>query len=195
MIPLTHAFPATFMISLQITDIQMISGRWDDSTATYQRLMAHWEAVLPNPILQVPYEALVADQEGWTRKLVDFIGLPWDERCLAFHQNERPVYTYSLWQVRQPIYTNRSSVGAAMKSTWARCSRLWRSPRRRHNSRASKGHASPGILRGAATAPPGLWGGREGLAVRFGVGLRRERQRIDRRAYVGPTTSLRRRAL
>ena len=73
---------------------------------TYQRLMAHWEAVLPNPILRVPYEALVADQEGWTRKLVDFIGLPWDERCLAFHQNERPVYTYSLWQVRQPIYTN-----------------------------------------------------------------------------------------
>ena len=72
----------------------------------YQRLMAHWEAVLPNPILQVPYEALVADQEGWTRKLVDFIGLPWDERCLAFHQNERPVYTYSLWQVRQPIYTS-----------------------------------------------------------------------------------------
>jgi tetratricopeptide (TPR) repeat protein len=72
----------------------------------YQRLMAHWEAVLPNPILRVPYEALVGDQEGWTRKLVDFIGLPWDERCLAFHQNERPVYTYSLWQVRQPIYTN-----------------------------------------------------------------------------------------
>src|ERR1700722_6976746 len=72
----------------------------------YQRLMAHWEAVLPNPILQLPYEALVADQEGWTRKLVNFIGLPWDERCLAFHQNERPVYTYSLWQVRQPIYTS-----------------------------------------------------------------------------------------
>ena len=80
--------------------------------------MAHWEAVLPNPILQVPYEALVADQEGWTPKLVDFIGLPWDERCLAFHQNERPVYTYSLWQVRQPIYTARSSVGASTKSTW-----------------------------------------------------------------------------
>jgi len=72
----------------------------------YQRLMEHWKAVLPNPILEVPYEALVTDQEGWSRKLVDFLGLPWDERCLAFYKNDRPVYTYSLQQVRQPIYNS-----------------------------------------------------------------------------------------
>lgn len=72
----------------------------------YQRLMAHWKTVLPIPILELPYEALVADQESWSRRLVEFLDLDWDEQCLAFYKNERPVYTYSLWQVRQPIYTS-----------------------------------------------------------------------------------------
>ncbi len=71
----------------------------------YAELMAHWRAVLPISMFDVSYEALVGDQEGWSRKLVDFLGLPWDERCLAFYQSGRPVYTYSLWQVRQPIYS------------------------------------------------------------------------------------------
>ncbi len=75
----------------------------------YQRLMAHWHAVLPIPILDVPYEALVGDQEGWSRKLIDFVGLDWDDRCLVFHQTERPVFTSSAWQVRQPLYN--SSIG------------------------------------------------------------------------------------
>ncbi|HVZ08267.1 MAG TPA: sulfotransferase [Rhodopila sp.] len=70
----------------------------------YQRLMAHWESVLPNPILRIPYEDLIADQEGWSRKAIAFLDLPWDDRCLSFYENDRPVYTYSLWQVRQPIY-------------------------------------------------------------------------------------------
>ena len=72
----------------------------------YQREMAHWRSVLPLPILDVPYEELVADQAGWSRKLIEFIGLPWDERCLNYHQTDRPVFTASLWQVRQPIYTS-----------------------------------------------------------------------------------------
>ncbi len=75
----------------------------------YQRLMAHWHATLPRPILDVPYEGLVHDQELWCRKLIDFLGLPWDERCLTYYKTERPVLTSSAWQVRQPIYT--SSVG------------------------------------------------------------------------------------
>lgn len=75
----------------------------------YERLMAHWRKVLPSPVLEVPYEALVADQEAWSRKLVDFLGLPWDERCLAFYKKERLVRTASFWQVRQPIYA--TSVG------------------------------------------------------------------------------------
>ena len=75
----------------------------------YQRLMAHWHAVLPIPILDVPYEALVADQETWSRRLVEFVGLPWDERCLEYYKTERPMLTSSFWQVRQPIYA--SSIG------------------------------------------------------------------------------------
>ncbi|HZU38634.1 MAG TPA: sulfotransferase, partial [Gemmataceae bacterium] len=74
-----------------------------------ERLLAHWRVVLPLPILEVGYEDLVAHQEAVSRRLVAFCGLEWDERCLSFHQNPRPVKTSSVLQVRQPIYT--SSVG------------------------------------------------------------------------------------
>ena len=71
----------------------------------YRRLMAHWRAVLPPEVfLDVPYEALVEDQEGWSRRIIEFIGLEWDERCLNFHETERKVGTASNWQVRQKIY-------------------------------------------------------------------------------------------
>ena len=60
-------------------------------------------------MLEVPYEALVEDQEGWTRRMLEFVGLPWDPRCLEFHQTERVVITASKWQVRQKIST--ASVG------------------------------------------------------------------------------------
>jgi ribosomal protein L16 Arg81 hydroxylase len=75
----------------------------------YLRLMEHWRAVLPMAILEVDYESLVADQEGESRRLVEFLGLEWDESCLDFHNAERAVVTASLTQVRQPIY--HSSVG------------------------------------------------------------------------------------
>lgn len=76
---------------------------------TYRRLMAHWHAVLPAPILDVPYEGLVADQEFWSRKIVDFVGVRWDSQCLDYHKSDRPVVTSSFWQVRQPMYS--SSIG------------------------------------------------------------------------------------
>jgi tetratricopeptide (TPR) repeat protein len=71
----------------------------------HQRLMAHWRAVLPpGTILDVPYAELVADQEGWTRKVLAFLGLEWNQRCLDFHRTERPIVTASAWQVRQKLY-------------------------------------------------------------------------------------------
>ena len=71
----------------------------------HQRLMAHWRAVLPPGfILDVPYEELVADQEAWSRRMLEFIGLEWDDRCLEFHKNKRQVVTASAWQARQKIY-------------------------------------------------------------------------------------------
>jgi tetratricopeptide (TPR) repeat protein len=75
--------------------------------AEHQRLMTHWHAVLPaGTILKVPYAELVADQETWTRKVIEFLGLDWDERCLEFTTTDRAVVTASYWQVRQKIYKN-----------------------------------------------------------------------------------------
>lgn len=70
----------------------------------YERLMAHWHRVLPLPVYDLHYEDLVENLEENARKLIDFIGLEWDDRCLAFHQQQRAVLTASAWQVRQPIY-------------------------------------------------------------------------------------------
>jgi hypothetical protein len=71
----------------------------------HDRLMSHWRKVLPQgTILDVPYEELLMDQESWTRKILDFIELEWDERCLDFHATERPIVTASFWQARQKIY-------------------------------------------------------------------------------------------
>jgi tetratricopeptide (TPR) repeat protein len=77
----------------------------------YERLMAHWRTVLPLRILDVAYEELVTDLEAVGRRLVAFLGLTWEDRCLQFHESRRPVQTMSKRQVRQPMYT--TSVGRA----------------------------------------------------------------------------------
>lgn len=70
----------------------------------YLKLMKHWESVLATPILTLRYEDLVEDQEGNTRKLLEFCGLEWNDACLQFHKSERIVATASYDQVRQKIY-------------------------------------------------------------------------------------------
>jgi tetratricopeptide (TPR) repeat protein len=75
----------------------------------HERLIDHWQNALSLPILTVPYEEVVDDQERMTRQLLAFCGLPWSEACLRFHRDPRAVHTASLDQVRQPIY--RSSIG------------------------------------------------------------------------------------
>jgi tetratricopeptide (TPR) repeat protein len=71
----------------------------------HHRLMNHWRTVLPQgSMLEVTYEGLVEDQEKWTRKILDFIGLEWDARCLNFQTMERPIVTASFWQARQKIF-------------------------------------------------------------------------------------------
>ena len=70
----------------------------------YARIMRQWATVVPaDRMLDVPYEALVHDPELWSRRMLDFLGLPWDPRCRDFHAVERVVNTASNWQVRQPI--------------------------------------------------------------------------------------------
>ncbi len=71
----------------------------------YERLMDHWRKVLPDDrFTEVQYEALVTDREAETRRLISFIGLDWDDACLAPERNERAVRTASVWQARQPVY-------------------------------------------------------------------------------------------
>jgi tetratricopeptide (TPR) repeat protein len=71
----------------------------------YINLMQHWHAVLPpGTILDMRYEDMVADTETQARRLLEYLDLPWDETCLDFHKNKRPVKTASAAQVRKPIY-------------------------------------------------------------------------------------------
>ena len=71
-----------------------------------ERLAANWLRMLPLKILVIDYEKLVRDLEGESRRLIEFLGLEWEPACLDFHLAERPVFTASAWQVRQPLYSH-----------------------------------------------------------------------------------------
>ena len=70
----------------------------------YVELMAHFDRVLPGRVHRVIYEHLVDDTEAEVRRLLDYCGLPFEEGCLRFFENDRPVRTASSEQVRRPIY-------------------------------------------------------------------------------------------
>ena len=93
---------AYYAYSYDLMDIAHYYARFD-------RLMALWESLWPGRVLQLSYEALVADQEGETRRLLEHCGLAWDEACLSFHENGAAVATPSAAQVRRPI--NADAVG------------------------------------------------------------------------------------
>jgi tetratricopeptide (TPR) repeat protein len=76
--------------------------------ADYVRAMARWDDVQPGYVHRVIHERLLADPEGEIRALLAFLGLPFEEQCLAFHENKRAVRTASSEQVRRPI--NRDGV-------------------------------------------------------------------------------------
>lgn len=78
--------------------------------ADYVDLMDHWDEVLPGKVLRVQHEDVLDDIEGQTRRMLDYLGLPFEEQCLAFHETERAVRTASSEQVREPI--NRKGQGA-----------------------------------------------------------------------------------
>lgn len=78
--------------------------------ADYVRLMAHFDRVLPGRVVRVVHERLLDDPEGETRALLERLGLPFEEACLRFHENDRAVRTASSEQVRRPV--NRDGQGA-----------------------------------------------------------------------------------
>ena len=101
-------FQNFFNIGPYANDLDNLAHYYDQ----YLRITDHWRAVIPAAaLLEVPYEALIDDQEGWTRRMLDFIGLPWDPKCLEFHRTDRVVITASKWQVRQKIH-------AASRGRW-----------------------------------------------------------------------------
>jgi tetratricopeptide (TPR) repeat protein len=72
----------------------------------YRKLMDHWHDVLPDFVLDVQYEEVVADLDTQVRRILDHCGLPFEEACLRFHETERAVKTASSEQVRRPIYSS-----------------------------------------------------------------------------------------
>ncbi|MET4805809.1 sulfotransferase [Limibacillus sp. MBR-115] len=86
-------------------DLEELGAAYQD----YRRLMAHWKNVLPLPMFDLDYEALVEDTEREARRLLSFLDLPWDPAVLSHHEASHEVKTASHWQVRQPVY--QSSLG------------------------------------------------------------------------------------
>ncbi len=74
--------------------------------AGYRRLMDHWRSLRPVPMLELDYEALVAEPEAQVRRLLEFCELPWDDSCMQSHRSQRYVRTASYEQVGREIYTS-----------------------------------------------------------------------------------------
>jgi tetratricopeptide (TPR) repeat protein len=72
----------------------------------YRASMAHWRDLIgPERLIDVDYEELVQNPEPMTRRIIEFCGLPWEDACLSPQEGDRRVQTFSMWQVRQPVYT------------------------------------------------------------------------------------------
>jgi Tfp pilus assembly protein PilF len=97
------AFAMLFLEEQGFTyDLAELGRHW----RAYDRLMAHWMAVLPpGRVLEAPYEGVVADLEGWARRLLEHCHLDWDDACLRYYESKRLVRSASFAQVREPIYT------------------------------------------------------------------------------------------
>jgi tetratricopeptide (TPR) repeat protein len=98
-----------FMTMLEGNDFKFDLNNTAHFFTQYRRLMRHWKEALDLPLLEVSYEGLVTDPENQTRRMLEFLGLPWDERCLRFHESKRSVTSSSIQQVRRPLY--QSSIG------------------------------------------------------------------------------------
>jgi tetratricopeptide (TPR) repeat protein len=99
----SHLFPTSLPYTCDLGEL----GR---HYRAYERVMEHWRQVLPqDAMLEVQYEALVADFEPQARRILAYCGLEWDAACARFYETQRPVRTASVAQVRRPLY--QSSVG------------------------------------------------------------------------------------
>jgi tetratricopeptide (TPR) repeat protein len=96
-------FHGTFSFSYDLTELAAYY-------LAFRRLAQHWRAVLPpSAFLEISYEDIVRDQRAQSRRLVEFLGLPWEEEVLRFHESRAPSATASAVQVRRPLYS--ASIG------------------------------------------------------------------------------------
>ncbi|HEV7985472.1 MAG TPA: sulfotransferase [Steroidobacteraceae bacterium] len=95
-------FEDAYPFSYDLTDI----GRY---YLGYRRLMEHWQRIMPEAILSLSYEALITDQFGESRRLLQFCGLDWEPACAEFHRNPEASTTASAAQVRRPLYDSSVS--------------------------------------------------------------------------------------
>ena len=101
----------TFISSFQnnMTEIHSYTYSQEAFVKAYlqkERLMAHWRSLFPDKIFELQYEKLVQNPEETVHSLLTFLNLPWDENCMRFFENKTMVKTFSLNQVRNPIYTS-----------------------------------------------------------------------------------------
>lgn len=80
-----------------------------DYYLAYRAIMRHWEQVFGNRIYRLDYDQLTARPEPFLRDLINYLGLDWQDQCLAPEKNSRAVYTSSATQVRRAIYNNSSA--------------------------------------------------------------------------------------
>ncbi len=83
------------------TQLDWAARAWEQS----MRMMEHWKEVLDVPILDVHYEKLVTNPDEEFPRIIEFLGLEWDDACRAFHKSKRTVRTLSYDQVNRPLYT------------------------------------------------------------------------------------------
>jgi tetratricopeptide (TPR) repeat protein len=107
-----HPLASCFSIFKQLfARGQAFASSLDDLGRTYRddvELMAHFDEVLPGRVHRVLYERLIDDVEAEIRRLLEYCGLPFEERCLRFHETDRAVRSASSQQVHQPI--NRAGI-------------------------------------------------------------------------------------
>jgi tetratricopeptide (TPR) repeat protein len=90
---LTHGFEQAFALETSAAHIALIDG-----------LVEHYRRELDLRYLEIRYEDMVAEHEGHVRRMLDFLGLEFDSRCLAFHENQRYARTASYAQVTEKLY-------------------------------------------------------------------------------------------
>lgn len=110
--------PRDIALSCLITSFRAVKWSNDDQFLIHRfqqhrRLMNHWNTICPGKIMEVAYEDTVQDRESQARRMLDWIGLPWNDACLDHTQAETIVRTASVSQARQPMY--KSSVARSEK--------------------------------------------------------------------------------